>query len=349
MSTPTVEIVVTDAGPQAVPGGTTPSADTSGGGGGGGRGGRGGDLIDSMLQFMGMGRNTQAGRAANAAGIDIGGMFRGFGGGGLGNMVASAAPGIAGYGAMVAIADQVGDALASAARSAGETLVKVMSGDVGGMIRGAADSVATGLTAINGPAGIVAKALLGLHDAASMVTKFFMSEAQRLGMYSADISGAQAIAEYRHIVQDVRESESLGPDLGRLVDAQSRMDEAFREIVLELKEAVLPYIIELAEFSAEVAEFVKENYSIKTFLENMATAISAIGDGMVIALPLFGQIWQAVELAWEERDAIRGLINKAHHGKHEEIGPGLLYQDLMGTIGDILNDVPPAPAPDPLR
>jgi hypothetical protein len=119
----------------------------------------------------------------------------------------------------------------------------------------------------------------------------FLERAKVLGGYSGAIAGAEANADVRSLLADMREADTLGPDLARMVDAQSRLDTSMRELLLPLKQFALEWLAPRLEAMATGAEVVA----------NLPSILREIADSAVKAL--------AIVFSTKSNDEALAIIN----------------------------------------
>lgn len=128
------------------------------------------------------------------------------------------------------------------ASGAGRTASAVAQGSATAAFSGAVSVATAGLSRL-GPYGAAAAA--GLQAVSAGVTAFrdavasFVARAKELGGYDGRIAGANAMAEVRRINSDMREANRLGDQLSKLVNAQSKSEAMWDEILLTIKGPII--------------------------------------------------------------------------------------------------------------
>jgi hypothetical protein len=140
---------------------------------------------------------------------------------------------------------------AVAETGAGASAAATAGRGIAGRIAVAAGPAGVALGAVAVAAGLVVAAFKRAADA-------FLERAKELEGFSPQIAAAGARAEVRTIGADIREAGVLGPGLSRLVDAQSRLDIAIRDVLLPIKEVVLNVVAPLMEFMADMTEKIRD-------------------------------------------------------------------------------------------
>jgi hypothetical protein len=122
-------------------------------------------------------------------------------------------------------------------------------GDSTSMLSGISGA-ASALSAIPGPAGMVAA---GLSVAASAVGGFIdavSGYADKLSPYSPQIAMAQAQAEVTQVLRDMERAQKLGPDLAKFIEAKSRLDQSWEDAKVAFMQKVVPSLTKIVEFLA---------------------------------------------------------------------------------------------------
>lgn len=187
--------------------------------------------------------------------------------GGVGNALKGAAAGlgtaagVAGIIGLVAMGAQTAtNALNQLGKRANEVSELFQSIAMGGTpsTLGTSDKIADYLGDTIPILGDVAAAQVRLQGAIiempEKLTNAFIQRAGQIGQYSPQISMAQAQAQARNTMADLREAQVLGPSMARMIDAQNRQEQAFRELVLPIKKVVVELLADRLELLAKVAE-----------------------------------------------------------------------------------------------
>lgn len=82
----------------------------------------------------------------------------------------------------------------------------------------------------------------------------FVRRAGELARFSGEISAAQAQAQIRTLQADINEAQTLGPAMYDLIMAQNEMNMEFRELLLPIKQAVIPILTEMARSVSDLLE-----------------------------------------------------------------------------------------------
>ncbi len=127
------------------------------------------------------------------------------------------------------------------------------------------------------------------------VADAFVQRGKQLMQYSGELSSANAQADVRSLLADIREAQDTGPDLARLTDAQSRASDDIKRILEPIKEFIINRLANIMEKSVDFIEWIGP---MLTAME--ASLISAIsGLGKVLAEALGGHFADAI------RDALK--------------------------------------------
>lgn len=109
------------------------------------------------------------------------------------------------------------------------------------------------------------------------LTSAFLQQAQKISAYSGDISAANARANVREIVADIREAQSMGESYARMVDAQSRLDNTVRELLMPVKRFLVEVLASRLEFMADGLNVVVKLPEIfKEISESVAQAVTLL-------------------------------------------------------------------------
>lgn len=134
-------------------------------------------------------------------------------------------------------------------------------GAVEGAVGGAAalDAATGGLAtpfivAVGAAAAAVGVAALafdaGMHIATDELKVFgikLASASDDLAAFSPQLSGANAMADVRSLMDDMKEANAVGPDLARIAESQSDMQHELREMFLPIKAMVADLMADLME------------------------------------------------------------------------------------------------------
>lgn len=298
---------------------TVPQAQAGGQGGGGGAGG----IVQKAAGMLG-GEGEAAGGAAGGA-ETLGGLggAAGAAGGALSSLAAAAGP----VGLALEIGMQGQALLASGIAQAGKGIDLVGSqmarfvrdDHMGAMIErmdavgdaiGQVPLFGDTLKAVNSTIVAVPKAFL-------QVQREFEGLAQNLSQYSANITQAQAEAEVRKFESDSRESERLGPTLARLVESQSRTEQAMRDISSPLKKALSEMTTIPNELAAKLSSSIAaklEEWGIIDYLNSNVDAIAA-------ALRKFLDL-EKLDPDNTLDELVRGAFERAANNRIGSVNPG---------------------------
>jgi hypothetical protein len=130
----------------------------------------------------------------------------------------------------------------SVATATGQLGASIASNDM----RAVAGEVAQGMSSLAKEVPVVGHVLgqmadtgIAFVDSWNKVIDAFLTRGRELAPYSQSLTEATTTADLRSMMADMREADQLGPSLSRLTDAQSRLVNEFRELVLPIKEVVV--------------------------------------------------------------------------------------------------------------
>jgi len=105
--------------------------------------------------------------------------------------------------------------------------------------------------------------------------------AQRYGEYSPQIAQAQAVAEVRHTLGDLRRAQEVGHELARYVQTQGELQQKFEDIKVKLLVKLLPIVTRILEVLEMV---IPSGQGIEAAINALVTPLTAIpGAGALIA------------------------------------------------------------------
>lgn len=173
--------------------------------------------------------------------------------------------------------------------------------EAGGLMAGlgalevATAGVATAFVAVAAVVGVAAVAAIeafkiGMHVATDEVRLFGLklsSAAVDLQAFSPDLMSANIRADMRSLFDDIKEAQTIGPDLARLAEAQSEAQHQLREIWLPIKKVIVEY---MADFLEKIVDWLKDARVLlsKEFWQELAEDLAAaitpnVAGGMSIA------------------------------------------------------------------
>lgn len=138
---------------------------------------------------------------------------------------------------------------------------------------GSALGSVAGSSAAFGPVGAVIAGVTLAFDLAKKAihqfiatVDFFVERGKHLEQFSGAIAGARAQASVRSLRSDIREAKELGSGIAGLTDAQSRLENIFRELLEPIKRFVVENLADLlstiADMAQEIGPFIKVNLEI---------------------------------------------------------------------------------------
>ncbi len=283
----------------------------------------------------------KAGAMLDKAGLPGGGLAKAGG-----DLAGAAAGGMGKILPALAIADEVGKAIAgvfngvaSGAKAAGEAMVKLARNDNLGAVIGVANKVAESL----GKIPIIGqvweaeiKAGTAVVGAFADTVQAFVDRGRELSRYNAGLAGSNAMADVKSLLADIREAGELGPGLARLTDAQADLGVAFREIMLPIKKFVVERLAEIMERLADWTGRIAD--SMDEIMERFKLANYLLYD-LVTLSPL-----EALKDIRESSDAIRKIQEGAEERRKRKDA-----ETTIGMFDKMMDDLMNAAMGSPLR
>ena len=157
-------------------------------------------------------------------------------------------------GGLAAVAMPV--AIALAADQAIKGVVKSAMSGIGGILKGAASpdddpsKAIEGLSSavssfgekLPGPIGQMAVAVGEAGKIFSGLMQSFTKQADKYAEYNPQIAQAQAMAEIRQVMGDMRRAQRSSGEIARFIEEQSKMQQQFEEIKMKIWMKILPII-----------------------------------------------------------------------------------------------------------
>lgn len=142
-------------------------------------------------------------------------------------------------------------------------------GGVLGPLPGFALDVVSSLHGLNKAAGTAAGALgpIGIVAAGVAAGMLALDRAvkpliETYGQYNVQLAQASAQADVRTTLADVRRADQIGPNISRYVDARSRLENSFQDVVTRLLDAVLPIAENILNFMALIFDILKAGLAL---------------------------------------------------------------------------------------
>lgn len=284
------------------------------------------------------GGGAGAGDIASFLGKQFGGEALG---GALGDLGAAAELGPA---AIIPVAlDVAGKQLASQfdrigadAKQLGDVFVSLgQNNNLAGLTK-AADMAAEGLGKIPIVGQVLEsgiKAVTSTFTAANAVVESFVERGRELAGYSAELAGADARAEVKSLLEDIKEANDLGPDLARMTDLQSELSAELREALLPLKKFAIEVLNKVMELLIEWLPYVRGAFdALIVATEQSAESISA-----AVHLDFAGAVAHLVLLRGAV-DAFRNGVEDARH--KDEAEKGDLFAKQLEMLQQAVTEVP---------
>ena len=219
--------------------------------------------------------------AAGAGGTAAGGAAAGAAGG-----IAAAAPPVAIAMAVKAAVDAVTQSviggIKSAVSGAGAVAAGIASanadpsvpiGQLGDVTSKAGEKIAEVLPVM----GFFVVAIGEAGKAFSTLMQAVDKTAQRYGEYSPEVAQAQAFAEIKQTMGDLRRSREVGPELARYLVAQSDLQQKFEDIKIRLLTQMLPIITNVLKVLEAV---VPSGDTISTTIQMLVNSMGPVAAGI---------------------------------------------------------------------
>lgn len=225
-----------------------------------------GNKFGSKFKVMGSAYSAASGEAAAAGASRVGAMAAGAGEAAL----------AAGPAAVIAAMYLAGKAYESTLTYLGDRATQIAGNDHGELLADGASAARIGLLAL-GPAGMAASAALTL--ATPVVKEFakvagaFVERGKYLATYNSTLGAANAVANVRSTLADVRESQALAPSISRTTDNMSQMDTGLRDLMLPIKQGLSEILAAGTDIGKEVITLLKEFAPLIKFGVQLASAM----------------------------------------------------------------------------
>jgi len=177
--------------------------------------------------------------------------------------------------------------------------------DVGLAGKFVAEQIRTGMVAIG-----------ALNDVIAVTAE----RGRELQAYSGAITRAVADQEISKLRNDIRESQQLGGDYGRVISAQTRTEDAMREAILPIKESMVSLTADLSEKIADIAEIVKPGIQIT------GDIVGLLVEYKDVLFPIFSSIELSLKTAKWLSSLLAGI--REIFAKDDEVAQDALDQIL---------------------
>jgi hypothetical protein len=174
------------------------------------------------------------------------------------------------------------------------------------------------------------------------VSEAFVQRGRQIQQYSGELSGAFAISDVRSMMADIREAQDTGPDLARLVDAQSRVSDEFKRILEPLKEFIIGHLADMMEVAADALKEVGPTLAVM-----QAALLKAFdGIGKILADVAHLNFDDAAKHAAALPDAIKKAMEEAAKKANADRDFSDFIDKQLDDLRDQLGDLPkPNPVP----
>jgi hypothetical protein len=195
--------------------------------------------------------------------------------GGLAGVAGAIAAPIAAVGIASAAVGKAADFAARAMQTFAAATAKVARNEFFEVITAAPRKITAALESvplIGGSLSLLPKVTLAAVDAVKVMTDAFLVRAKEIEDFSPDIAVASAQADVRQMFADIREADKLGPDLARLIEAESNVSVMIQDALLPIKKVVVEVLANLLEdlppyIEGAKAFFITIIESVKTLIE----------------------------------------------------------------------------------
>jgi hypothetical protein len=190
------------------------------------------------------------------------------------SLLGESVPGVIAAITAMEVFGKVADGAIVGIRALGDQTSRLAKNDFFGMFdnaaHGAIDAV-EGIGKTFGPAGeliahtitAIPRVALAAFESFKQVSDAFVQRAQQIQQYSGDILQANAVADIRQMMADVREAKALGKDMARLIDARSSISVDLQDTFQPLKEVILGAVADITESVANTLhDITKEDLPI---------------------------------------------------------------------------------------
>ena len=132
-----------------------------------------------------------------------------------------------------------GQSIAGAVRSISRGDIAGAAEQIGELVP-AASGAARAIGSIVAPLGAATAVLAGFAFATKRVSDSLSETADRLAPFSPELAVSKANAGINQLLADLRRAQEAGPELSRLVDAQSRLSQETQDLSLKIQRALSP-------------------------------------------------------------------------------------------------------------
>jgi hypothetical protein len=217
------------------------------------------DQLREALKYVPGGTSGKLGRGADM-------VLRAVGSEAAAAIAPYAAAAIAIYIAGTKTLELFGAAVQGAAHKAEEFGVAIAKNDIGDVLMdsadGAADSLMSFSESIFSLGGIALatglKNNLAMIEAGRKVVDALVQRGRELEGLNADLAYAGAEADVRKLEADIREAETVGPDVGSLIESTSRVETAIQDIFSPIKAGLADATDRVVEPLADMLEFQRD-------------------------------------------------------------------------------------------
>jgi hypothetical protein len=250
---------------------------------GGSQGGQAAQGSKQAAQQAAKSATQQAGQSVTG---EAAGAAAGEAAGGMGGMAAAAGPVGAALAVGIELQGMLADAIGFAAKGIegfGRSVGRVVQDDfASAFIEGREayqDMIAT-VPIVGETMANLDKVMLAPIKSFVALERQFQELGTKLQAFSGSITLAQAEAEMRGLEGDIREAESLGPELARMTEVSSKLHEEVREMAEPVKKAALEIttvgIEAVRQIAPAVYEKLMENPAVQLLSMNVGVFVQAL-------------------------------------------------------------------------
>lgn len=206
---------------------------------------------------------------------------------------------------------------ADVAETGGAAIARGASGENAKAISGLGDAAVAAskkLPLIGDAAGVVGENVMRAGKAFSSTIDAIVARGEELKGYSGSLATSYAMTDVRQMMQDIRESQALGPNIARINDAQTELSIFLRQILIPLKDWIFD---KLANFMENLVSAAKNGYNLAIEINETLKMLPSLilaritGDGeeikRITTQLLPGLITKAITDAWKKIDEGQGV------------------------------------------
>lgn len=224
---------------------------------------------------------------------------------------------------------------ANSIKAAGEAAQRLAGNDGLGALLGASEHVASGLEEIPIAGRVWAaeiRAVTGTITTFRDTVEAFVQRGRQLAPFSSELTQAGVTAEIRSLMDDIRESQEIGPDIAKLTDAQSRLQHEVRELILPIRKAIVETLVPVVE---KMASRLEEN---RPTLFAIGETVKTTAEAVVSFFALGPQAAKGIMDQLPERMA-KAIVAAIKGGDDPAAAIDAAIQDLLKQEGTVFGPV----------